>query len=180
MATRATYDIEQTVFYIHWDGYPTGAAVYFWYMHKARKQGKGGAAESFLRGNSDAEITRSHETHGDTEYRYTLRGNLLTVEKRYGESFSEIFSGNWWEFVNANSEQIPEFEPLSRVLGVATGSELAESVAAASLKLAQYVRSFPTHSGNMASLRDDLNRKIDALITHEQSVQTAAKKVAAA
>lgn len=85
MATRATYQINRTTFYCHWDGYPTGAAQRFANMVKAltvpetgdRKfdaieDRRGGFEFAFIRGNLDAEPTKTHDSHGDTEYRYTV------------------------------------------------------------------------------------------------------------
>lgn len=81
MGTRATYRFvntksgypqPKTTIYIHWDGYPEGAAVYFYQMLLA--DGKG-MAEQFIIGNAElAEITGSHELHGDTQYQYTIDG----------------------------------------------------------------------------------------------------------
>jgi hypothetical protein len=85
MATRATYQIDGTTFYCHWDGYPTGAAHRFANavaaMTQPAKDGRlepiadkrGGFAFAFIRGNDDAEPTKSHDAHGDTEWRYTVK-----------------------------------------------------------------------------------------------------------
>ena len=90
MSTRATYNINGTSFYIHYDGYQEGAAHYFVNMinafHKPVNEenqiyrtANGGYAEAFLRGNNVASFTSSHEEHTDTEFRYTLNGDNLTV-----------------------------------------------------------------------------------------------------
>jgi hypothetical protein len=87
MSTRATYRFEDgpkpydylrhgpITFYVHHDGYPAGAALYFYQMltHE-RERGNGGLAEQFIRANEGAEFTRSHSAHGDTEYRYDIIG----------------------------------------------------------------------------------------------------------
>ena len=77
MATRATYGFHASgkpdiTIYIHHDGYEIGAGTYV-----ANAFAEGGenyhdyfTVESFIRANDRAEITRSHEYHGDTEYRY--------------------------------------------------------------------------------------------------------------
>ena len=73
MGTRATYEwdrggkggrtLTHTTVYNHYDNYPTGA----------RKCLMGTrTAEDFLHRNQRAEITESHEVHGDTEWRYTI------------------------------------------------------------------------------------------------------------
>ena len=74
MSTRATYRFipknsvrgrwqSITTIYIHHDGYPEGAASY---LEDAF------TAEAFLAKNDRAEVTESHEIHGDTEYRYDI------------------------------------------------------------------------------------------------------------
>jgi hypothetical protein len=85
MATRATYQINQTNFYCHWDGYPEGAAVRFANMIEAMTvpadeahwknciaDRRGGFEYAFIRGVMDAEPTEGHDAHGDTEHRYTV------------------------------------------------------------------------------------------------------------
>ena len=89
MSTRATYQFVPadqrfrpiTTVYVHHDGYPEGAAMYLEDVE---------TAEQFIRKNNKAEITDSHETHADTEYRYTIyEGNgLLNVEKRTNVNWS--------------------------------------------------------------------------------------------
>tara|TARA_R100000808_G_C2130387_1_gene139722 strand:+ start:947 stop:1375 length:429 start_codon:yes stop_codon:yes gene_type:complete len=85
MSTRATYGFHSSekpdiTLYIHHDGYPEGAAVY---IRNALREPSGYAsrqdyltAESFIRANNRAEITRSHERHSDTEYRYDFVPSL--------------------------------------------------------------------------------------------------------
>ena len=90
--------------YIHHDGYPEGAAIYVRNAlqesgYQARRKLLGEAstfehpsfqrpippsqrpndyftAEGFIRANDRAEIARSHERHGDTEYRYDFVPSL--------------------------------------------------------------------------------------------------------
>jgi hypothetical protein len=98
MGTRATYRIKEAsndcgfnrsqskYFYIHWDGYPEGAADYFKQMqnnletlkvkhsfHKEEefelKFGKAIIAFGMI---GPAEFTEDHEEHGDTEFQYNL------------------------------------------------------------------------------------------------------------
>ena len=79
MATRATYKFSsksandgEVFIYNHWDNYPAGAAEHF--FQALVHAGEYGVlrAESFIRGNERAEITESHDIHGDTEYRYDI------------------------------------------------------------------------------------------------------------
>lgn len=102
MSTRATYQFipEDSRFtpavtiYIHHDGYPEGAAVYLEDAH---------CAETFIRRNDAAQITASHEIHGDTEYRYNIylrpskcRVDIKAFERQgYGEDafWMDFFDG---------------------------------------------------------------------------------------
>lgn len=91
MATRATYKFSskfardgEVFIYNHWDNYPAGAAEHF--FNALVHSGEYGLlrAESFIRGNERAEITESHEIHGDTDYRYDIdvRDQTVTVWHR--------------------------------------------------------------------------------------------------
>lgn len=94
MSARATYKfvgplyVPTVTYYIHLDGYLSGAAEYFWYalyamdtIDNGRKPG-GGIAAAFLRGNRLAEFTGSHDSHGDTEYQYTVTCELIEGDWR--------------------------------------------------------------------------------------------------
>ncbi len=93
MATRATYTFAagkrgaqydwsrrpSIHTYIHYDGYPIGAAVYFKAMLNAieekdrcRNANRGGAAENFIRANRLAELTSDWKLHGDTDFHYQV------------------------------------------------------------------------------------------------------------
>ena len=78
MSTRATYqfitEVSDVTCYIHHDGYPSGAAQYLF---------EAMTAEKFIRKNENAEITLNHEFHGDTEYRYTVKNNLIAIEREH-------------------------------------------------------------------------------------------------
>ena len=99
MSTRATYkfsksndwmDINVTLYHHH-DGYLSGAGLLF---SNAMGGGKKLTAESFLRSNSEAEITESHELHGDTEYRYDIdeRSQSVQVSER---DISKEWTDQW-------------------------------------------------------------------------------------
>ena len=105
MSTRATYLFKandfspETCLYIHHDGYEAGAAQYFnsaLYYHGKRRNI---TAETMIRANDRAELTHSHESHGDTEYRYTIAGDMLTAAKGYGENWVNIYYGTVLDFV---------------------------------------------------------------------------------
>ena len=103
MATRATYKFESNygvtaVIYNHWDGYPEGAAEH---LDGVR------TAEDFIRKNENSEITRSHEFHSDTEYRYDITAVkaevAISASKRYGfgvEKWEQFFDGTLEEFLD--------------------------------------------------------------------------------
>jgi hypothetical protein len=103
MSTRATYqfitEFSDITCYIHHDGYPSGACEYL---------AKGSNAASFIRGNENAEITRDHELHGDTEYRYTIRDGFLTASKYEfdGESgkWAGFYFGLLCDFIDKHRE----------------------------------------------------------------------------
>lgn len=85
MSTRATYRfipcddwVPDTTIYIHYDGYPEGAAHFIASM-LAQENLRGGWPCMFIRANELAELTKSHESHGDTEYRYDLDEKAQTV-----------------------------------------------------------------------------------------------------
>lgn len=120
MATRATYSFansyleREVTFYIHWDGYPEGAAAYFWNMH-SKKHWKGELAEIFIKANPEsAEFTDSHDYHGDTEYRYYMDAKgILTAQEVDREAFLTscpkfltFFQGHYAEFINQYSDYL--------------------------------------------------------------------------
>ena len=148
MSTRATYllpagDISQPIcFYIHYDGYLEGAAHYFYKMHQCKNK-RSALAGRFFRANAYAEFTRSHETHGDTEYQYTINyQGILSVRQK--ESFNgewrSIYEGLWYEFVNqylTGAEHLYAFK-LSNYSERATIMTIAEAKT--------YVRAFDKNS----------------------------------
>lgn len=108
MPIRATYllpaetSCQQVCFYIPYDGYPEGAATYFYKMYQCENK-QGGYAECFLRANSDAKFTKNHEARVDTEFRYTINvQNILSVWKKaiFANQWSIIYEGPWYQFVN--------------------------------------------------------------------------------
>lgn len=124
MSTRATYKIDFTTFYIHHDGYPEGAAEYFEAALKFRdtcdidRAPNASFADDFMRANDRAELTESHDAHGDTEYRYTvttagdfrfgpcqLRLRAETADGRV------IFNGKLREFIDRQLRDLNGPEP---------------------------------------------------------------------
>lgn len=121
MSTRATYHFHPeadwrnpVTIYCHSDGYPSGAAQYFHACAMFPGDSKGGMAELFIRANPEsAELTDSHEAHGDTEYRYTVRGSDLTVYTRHGEEWKAVQT-SLAAFVN---QELPDAERVCVVFG---------------------------------------------------------------
>lgn len=83
MSTRATYEFRSTdgygpksvTFYIHYDGYPEGAASYFRAALAFKCEApNSNFADHFFRANR-TELTEGHNAHGDTEYQYTVTQN---------------------------------------------------------------------------------------------------------
>jgi hypothetical protein len=108
MSTRATYllstayDNDRICFYIHTDGYPEGAANYFYNMHHC-KNSTTGFAGRFFRKNANTEFTTCHEMHTDTEFRYTLnrQGELKAYKiSTIDNQWNLFYQGAWYHFVN--------------------------------------------------------------------------------
>mgnify|MGYP003141642136 FL=1 len=118
MATRATYCIQcgnhsTLTLYIHWDGYPEGAANYFDRALNLLENPRGSELlekasfeACFLIANPKAEVTRSHEQHADTDYRYNIfrKGSRYFVEwqerKSCGKGFQIINTLPMREFID--------------------------------------------------------------------------------
>ena len=122
MSTRATYRFKRSpstpeylvtdvTFYIHHDGYPTGAYEYFKKMSEYQCDApNASAADKFIKANDRAEITRGHEYHDDTDYQYTLE---CVEEREYGHlnnkltvmsGDEEIYSGLLKDFLDLKGE----------------------------------------------------------------------------
>ncbi len=114
MSTRATYEFNNPhmrgkyTVYIHHDGYPSGAASYFYSMALLDK---GGLVERFIRANEGASLTTGHDGHSDTEYQYTVNGCNLTanISGRRVKDGMYFFSGPLWEFINEHGKTISEW-----------------------------------------------------------------------
>lgn len=128
MSTRATYEFmpsgnglkaNKTAVYIHYDGYPEGAAVYFWTALRTHPN-KGCPATQFIRANPEAELTGSHETHGDTEFRYTIDGDRwedagIKAEKRYGKEWVAFYVGSVVGFLEKYPKMLEGFDAFKTV-----------------------------------------------------------------
>lgn len=161
MSTRATYEFISefctNTIYIHHDGYLQGAAYYFWNMH--HNHSKGNAASRFLRANEQAELTGDHNSHGDTEYRYTLdkKGKLTAMNcgLETGNKWKVVFRGHYAEFLNKygpksfmeNFEELRELKTREYMEPEwVTRSELVERIALARAEAARFKPDNPNHT----------------------------------
>ena len=127
MSTRATYHfkgyLSEVTVYHHTDGYLSGAAILF---SNAMKVGKKLTAESFIRGNERAEITESHEIHGDTEYRYNISETscgwtaiIYVSERVIGSDWKEIGFAKVEDFIavsESHEDHITAIKELKKLL----------------------------------------------------------------
>lgn len=128
MSTRATYRFINkeenrnfsfnTTVYIHHDGYPDGAAAYL--NHSLSNPSKGCMATQFLRANDGAELTKSHEIHGDTEYCYDITGygpEAQVEAYKYTEDRKKvcIFSGPLYKFIDSHTRCIADHVPFRKI-----------------------------------------------------------------
>lgn len=86
MSTRATYQFNldespPICFYVHHDGYPSGAAEKL--LPTLINRDSGGMAESFLMASSKAKFIYSHDSVGGTEFRYTVSGTFESPKLSY-------------------------------------------------------------------------------------------------
>ena len=102
MSTRATYQFSNTslagedvTVYIHYDGYPLGAAGYFLAAMNEKMDSGKPLLEAFITANDGALITRDHEAHGDTDYRYWTDGTMIKVEKREIKFTDDGYHNEW-------------------------------------------------------------------------------------
>lgn len=136
MATRGTYCFDnkargfQTNFYIHWDNYPKGAAVYLYEAVKHQQTSNEPSdrclATCFIKANKTVEFTHSHDYHGDTDYQYDITifvNKEPTIEVRQiirdwelDTRYSELyFKGNLYDFVNKElADETEDYPPLTQ------------------------------------------------------------------
>ena len=123
MSTRATYTIKSKLyqgertdhFYIHYDGYPEGAAVYFQNFVECANN-KGGDLCRFIRANDLAEFTDNPGNHGDTEYHYEINRDQVSAWKLVRDwndgskdTKQMFFNGDLADFINKYLEQTDEY-----------------------------------------------------------------------
>jgi hypothetical protein len=174
MSTRATYSFAKhftrtgpshpaLTLYIHHDGYPSGAAAYFWAAHH-HEGATGCLTASFIRANERAELTDSHQHHGDTEYRYSCVNGVLTAQQRVADGWRVFFEGPYWEFINQYPASIEGFTPIREMPGLwGTRCLVSRQQAERNAKRArehatQYRAKFPQFTGNCDGADNDAAR----------------------
>ena len=178
MSTRATYKftggkLPAVTVYIHHDGYPNGAAWYFWNMHHDKGRDSANLAR-FIRANDRAELTPDHDAHGDTEWRYTLDGETLTVHRRNLRDigvprWAVFFVGNLYEFINVHGADKRSFWPdeFSPIRDMDTGhymtrrawlsrKQITERLAEATKKHDEYKANHPEWIGNIRGMASEV------------------------
>ena len=114
MSTRATYKFISEwagthTAYIHHDGYPMGAAGYLSNDAVINKYNRDAMANpivapitninTFIRANKHAEMTQDHDSHADTDYRYTIKGGCIIAEERVRDRFKTFWEGDIEDFL---------------------------------------------------------------------------------
>mgnify|MGYP006429152171 CR=1 FL=1 len=122
MTTRATYNFANlnmgsTTFtlYDHYDGYPSGAADKLQRAINYPNR-RGNLTDAFLRANDTAELTLSHDFHGDTEFAYNITKTQIPAFQYHVNAWKrlavhnedlwhEFFQGPLNEFLDVYAEQ---------------------------------------------------------------------------
>jgi len=84
MSTRGTYEFQHQdgsskFFYVHHDNYPEGAAEKIWKMFENMYRTELFPEPAFLLMNDRAGLTESHDSHSDTDYRYTFKPDMTLI-----------------------------------------------------------------------------------------------------
>jgi len=112
MSTRATYKFVSEwrgagshTAYIHHDGYPIGAAGYL-SNDAVNTDAMANPIvvpitniNTFIRANKKAEMTQDHDSHADTDYRYTIKGSYIIAEERVTDRFKTFWEGDIEDFL---------------------------------------------------------------------------------
>nr|MDA3822645.1 hypothetical protein [Bacteroidales bacterium] len=171
MSTRATYkittekrSINPVVFYIHHDGYLSGAIQYIEdaVLHS---NSRGTLIESFIRANENAEITESHQVHADTEFQYDI------TEKEDGEIFISALDVDGKRSILINS---PLEEVSSKIIRVPrmgyTTLDIAKNQISNDLKESASLY-FEGHIGNASATLHQATSMIQWLVDHDYKLE---------
>lgn len=186
MATRATYSILRNKsrynFYIHYDGYPDGAATYFAAM---LNNSKGHVTpESFIRANKRAELTEY--THGDTEFHYDLEEAtvdepaMISVKERNfadDHGWRHVKSCPLASFLNEHQRLMPEKDIwLSHGRATMSKSMALDRMGELQRELESYKKKFPDHSGNIHWQTEQVKQQEELLARFEKMSALARKR----
>jgi len=177
MSTRGTYKQGPYTVYIHHDNYLEGAAVKLYECFT--KTDKGTMIERLIR-TQPAELTKNHEQHSDTEFRYTFEQcpetrrpasgmeTLVTVEAvgRDWETWQVVRSGTVCELIDDHPELIQPYEPFKRVefnYKIVEWFTQTQAAAAVLEKIhtAAMWKKNAVHGANVDSLNYDIMQLID-------------------
>lgn len=125
MSTRATYNFKyknrkgSNCIYIRDDGYPEGAAAYF-YETLIKPNLRGNFATQFFLTNEKAELTLGHDFPLNTQFRYDITGSgpeAKIVCKKFVKLYNwkVIFKGPLYKFIDQNSKGIENYNPFKMV-----------------------------------------------------------------
>ena len=131
MSTRATYQFISErkgahTAYIPHAGHPQGAARYLnGRTFSPIKEDPITSIATFMRANDEAEMTSSHEAHGNAAYRYTIKvddidGSQLTAQRRtrwarLDDTFETFWQGSVDDFIREYADVsflVNEYAPL--------------------------------------------------------------------
>jgi hypothetical protein len=176
MSTRATYlfkgsrsaFVPTNCFYIHYDGYESGAAFYFWNA-VAHPNKRSGLAGQFFRANELAEFTPSHDSHGDTEYRYVVDGLNVMVQKRVGDwskpEWAICYHGPLAAFINKNAGEWFKPDTFSPVIEYQGALHTVADLQKRADEQLAYAKQATEKgwTGNAASAESEAKRLLDAI-----------------
>ena len=114
MSTRAVYTFGDKHIYIHYDGYPKGAAAYFEAMQYFANLSEPPVTETedlfhqFMYANTEEqrvkpEVIDSRDAHADVEYGYTINNQQLTVHEIDMGEETQIWQGTIEEFLTTHN-----------------------------------------------------------------------------
>ena len=199
MSTRATYHfladgphVPSTAIYIHYDGFPDGAARHLWTIFTGAKQ-RGCMATRLLANCEFSELTVSHAAHSDTEYRYTIanqRSGLnadITCEARinFGDAWTTDADCTVRDFLELHPRQLGKlFTPfLDMSLGYANRTLNLQLAAREVVRCCKMLEIWEGNgacvprSANWQSLAGQLNALLEAW--PQLAVDEAARRFAA-
>lgn len=147
-----------TFVYIHHDCHPSGAAEYFY--NTLINPTHGDFATQFIRANPNAELTKGHDVHGATLYKYDIVGNgPESVLKAYHYEEWNIskcfYHGNLCAFIDNNHQNIKDYKPF-KVCNISEHFSVVWNQVLAEKKFNEYIKELKSWS---RKFRDSSNYK---------------------